>query len=100
MLDRSGAALDQVGQFGQNPDDLETLLLLQSHQFIVHFEHGQRFHEDRCAARRTSMNNALESTFLLGPDWNDESAVADRDDLILKLICIRWTLHHRLKAIR
>src|SRR5690349_17554398 len=46
------------------------------------------------------MDDAFESALLLSPHGNDEATVADGDDLILKLISIRRTLHHRLKAIR
>ena len=45
------------------------------------------------------MNDAVDAAFFFSADWNDESAVADCDDLFLQLRRIRRTANDRFQLL-
>src|SRR5215475_5187766 len=90
-FDQTGTCLDQVGEFGEDPCDLGSFFVLQAYPFVIHLQDGERLHENSGIARRTLVNNALHAAFLFRSHGDDESAVPDRNELLLELRGVRWT---------
>src|SRR4030095_1399051 len=88
------AFVDEVRQLRENANHLLKLGFLQADQLVVQLENGQRFHEHRRAARRGSMNDSLDAALLIRAHGNHEAAVADSDELILKLRRVIGTPQH------
>jgi hypothetical protein len=52
-------------------------------QFVVGIDRFERLDESRRAGRRVTMSDTLNAPAMIGLDWNHETIVANRDQLIL-----------------
>src|SRR5574339_145303 len=92
--------LYQVGQFREDAHDFLEFRLMQSDQLVIQFENGEWFHEDRCAARRRAVNDALHASLLIRANRYYKAPIPHRDQLLLKLAGILRASQHRLELAR
>ena len=71
------------GKAVKNFCNLARLALVQTLQLVIRVDRLERFDESRLARRRVAMCHALNPSAMVRFDWNHETIVADRDELIL-----------------
>ena len=78
-----GAAPEDVGQGAEDTGDFDPLLLPEADEVVVLVDDGHRFHEGCLPAGGEPVHDAGDPGARIGPDRDDEAAVAEGDDVLL-----------------
>ena len=98
VAQRDGVGRHEGGQFVEDALDLVAFGGLRLAPGIAELDGNQRLHEQRLAATRRIMEDALDAAPGLGPDRHDVAAVAQRHDRFLEAARRRFGLDQGLEA--
>src|SRR5205085_1453588 len=84
LVERIGLVGNDLRQLVEDPLLLRLCLQLRLAPRVAQVDDDQRLDEQRLAAARLVVDDALDAAAGVGPDWDDITAVAQRDERLLK----------------